>query len=205
MAFDPCSDDGFERDLRLAFGTASPCPPPLPFPEADSARAEGTYNTMWSPSGIGAAPSPDPIEVAAIKQHTVGPIFSAFVADIGPVSTGNLWGPRLHYARIGGVEHGAPSALVSSETTPRQLDAISVRVLQKPRARRGPASLVQTPLAQSIRWTITDALGRMVLASDLDLVSTMVTVSTHELATGVYRFSVSGADMHGSAAFTVVR
>ncbi len=29
VAFDPCSDDGFERDLRPAFGTVSPCPPAL--------------------------------------------------------------------------------------------------------------------------------------------------------------------------------
>jgi len=50
IAFDPCSEEGFERDLRPAFETTTPCPLPLLFLEADSARIEGAYATMWAPS-----------------------------------------------------------------------------------------------------------------------------------------------------------
>lgn len=109
-AFQPCSFDGFERELTLGFGARRACvPSPGPlFP--DSVRVEGDYDTFWHPPGSATA-----VPVAAIKRFLVGVISSTFVADIGPVRTGNLWGPELRYARIGGADYGMPGFAVGEE------------------------------------------------------------------------------------------
>ncbi|MEO0558340.1 MAG: hypothetical protein AAF170_09170 [Bacteroidota bacterium] len=208
VAFNPCSEDGFERDLRPAFGAIGRCAsPPSSFTGDDSVRVEGVYNTQWTPRAArsGQAGPFAPVDVAAIKTYTVhGAIFSTFVADIGPISTGNLWGPRLHYARIGGVSYGGPSVLVRTASTPRQFGAISVRVLQNP-VRDLARFATRFPPAQPARWTITDVIGRIVLSADLDPASSRISIPTDGLATGVYRFAVSAAGSQAVAPFTVIR
>lgn len=109
----PCSaTDLFERDLRLGFGTRLPCPA-----SADSVVVAGQYGAVWQPDVLSGPATP--IDVAAIKQFTVGYVhFTTFVADIGPVRAGNLWGPSLHYARVGGVEYGTPEMTVAEPGGP---------------------------------------------------------------------------------------
>lgn len=115
----PCTlDDLFERDLRLGFGTRAACdPPPGPGWFPDSVFVEGQYNTTWRQPLVRSGTS-TPIDVAAIKQFTVGGLFTTFVADIGPVRAGNLNGPSLHYAVIDGVTYGTPEIVVAETGGP---------------------------------------------------------------------------------------
>ena len=106
----PCDlDDEFERDLQLAFGARAACGPP-PGPSPDSVFVEGQYNTTWRPDVLSGTSTP--VAVAAVKYFSVGIIFTTFVADVGPVASGNLWGPRLHYAVIDGVAYGTPELVI---------------------------------------------------------------------------------------------
>ena len=198
------AEDGFARDLRAAFGMRSACPDAA-VPGADSVWVEGTYATRWAPAGVGGQGPFDPVEVAAIKQFTVGAIFSTFVADVGPVATGNLWGPRLHYARIGGVEYGEPSVLVSTDRQPEG-DRLAVRTLGNP-VRREARFSVGGRVAHGGRWTVTDALGRTVETAPLARSprGALVRVSTAGLTPGPYRFTLHADGSRASVAFTVVR
>jgi hypothetical protein len=45
-------------------------------------------------------------------------LFTTFVADIGPVRAGNLWGPSLHYAVVGGVAYGTPELVIAEPGGP---------------------------------------------------------------------------------------
>ena len=199
------ADDGFERALRAAFGTRAACPSPSPS-GADSVWVEGTYATRWAPAGVDGGDAPEPVDVAAIKTFTVGgALFSTFVADVGPVATGNLWGPRLHYARVGGVEYGAPSVLVSTERQPAG-GRLTVRAQVNPV--RGEARFaVDGAAARGARWRVTDALGRTLQTRSLDrsVGPAVVRVSTRGLAPGVYRFLLDADGEQASVAFTVVR
>ena len=199
-----CSeDDGFERDLRAAFGTGTACPPTTLY--ADSVWVEGAYDARWAPQGVGELGPFEAVDVAAIKDYSTGVIFSTFVADVGPVSTGNLWGPRLHYARIGGVEYGAPSVLVAGDRQPEGARP-TVRVLGNP-VRREARFALDAPPARDAWWTVTDALGRTVRTARVAGASpgAVVRVPTVGLAPGVYRFTLDADGARASVAFTVVQ
>ena len=109
----PCSTtDLFERDLRLAFGARLACEA-----AADSVFVEGQYDKWWWPDVLSG--TSEPVEVASMKQFTVGYVHvTTFVADIGPVRAGNLWGPSLHYAVIDGIEYGTPEMVIEEPGGP---------------------------------------------------------------------------------------
>ena len=202
----PCADAGFERDLRLGFGARLECDPPPPsLPDADSVFVEGQYDVTWAPdvlSGTGRA-----VPVAAIKWYTVGGVISStFVADVGPVRTGNLWGPSLHYAVVGGVEYGAASFAVSAEADAPRPSAFEVRVLGNP-TRSDAAFDLRAARPDRVRLRVYDALGREAWASDVAVGSDWrrARVPAAALAPGRYVLSVSGASGRAAVPFSVVR
>lgn len=81
-------------DLRSAFGDT------LEHSDEESAIAVsgGFQRTV--------AISSSEVLVAAVKEFTTGLWFWSYAADVGFRGGGNLWGPRLAYARIGGTEYG---------------------------------------------------------------------------------------------------
>lgn len=203
---EPCADDGFERDLRLGFGARLACDPPPPsLPDADSVFVEGEVGTVWAPEVLeGAAES---VAVAAVKRYVVGGfIFSEFVADVGPVRTGNLWGPSLHYAVVGGVEYGGAGFVVNAESGALARPALEVRVLGNPT--RGRAAFdVRAPSPERAVTAVYDVLGREVWRGEIAIGSDWrrVEVPAARLASGRYVFSVSGSAGRSTKAFTVVK
>lgn len=198
VAVDPCHvGDYFMRDLRLAFGARTACPGV----EADSVVVEGAYDTSWTLDGV-------PIAVAAVKEYVVdGLIFSEFVADIGPVGAGNLWGPRLHYARVGGVEYGSPILMaVAAEPTPSRPDDLSLRVIQNP-VRAWASFEVRASRSERGRIEVFDLSGRRVHAMPVELAPgwRRVEIPTASLAAGTYVARVSTAEGGASQRFTVLR
>ena len=197
---DPCAwEDYFVRDLRLGFGARVACPAS----PSDSVSVEGGYNEVWT------APGGAPVNVAAIKTFIVvdGLIYSTFVADIGPVGGGNLWGPRLHYARIGAVEYGTPGIVVSVEPAIPTTAGLQVRVLGNPV--RGPVAVeIQSPSVQQALIEVFDLTGRRVWSDGLPLTrgSTRIDLPTRLLSSGTYlvRVFVEGGGT-ASGVFTVVR
>src|SRR5690554_1637829 len=53
--------------------------------------------------------------VDALKQFSTI-LFANYAADIGLLSVGNLWGPRLTYARVGGREYGTERYAIAVDT-----------------------------------------------------------------------------------------
>jgi len=196
----PCvSEDYFVRDLRLAFEARVACPESPP----DSVFVEGGYNEMWT------VPGGSPVPVAAIKTFFVvdGLIYSTFVADIGPVGGGNLWGPRLHYARIGGIEYGTPRIVVSVEPSIPTTPGLQVRILGNPV--HGSAAIeIRSPSVQPALIEVFDLTGRRVWSDGLPLTrgSTRIDLPARLLSSGTYLVRVS-AEEGGTASgtFTVVR
>ena len=196
---DPCaSEDYFARDLRLGFEARVACPAPPP----DSVFVEGGYDEVWT------APDGVPVNVAAIKTFFLdGLIYSTFVADIGPVGGGNLWGPRLHYARIGGVEYGTPRIVVSVEPAIPATAGLQVRILGNP-VHGSAAVEIRSPFARSALIEVFDLTGRRVWSNGLPLTrgATRTDLPTRLLSSGTYLIRVS-AEGGGTASgvFTVVR
>ena len=158
---DPCSfdDDYFVRDLRLGIGTTVDCPTGS---DASQIVVEGELDTQWTPPGGGS------VDVAAIKTITVEVLFATFVADIGPVGAGNLWGPRLAYARIDGVEYGTPYVFVSEEEGP-EASGLGVRTASPIRSGSGLRLSVRGAAPAEARVEVFDALGRRVARRDVTL------------------------------------
>ncbi len=198
VAVDPCHvGDYFVRDLRLAFGARAACPGA----EADSVVVEGAYDTSWTLDGVAVA-------VAAVKRYVVdGLIFSEFVADIGPVGGGNLWGPRLHYARVGGVEYGSPVLVaVAAEPTPPKVAGLEVRILQNP-VRARASFEVRASRSERGRIEVFDLSGRRVRTVPVELAPgwRRVEIPTASLAAGTYVARVSTVEGAASRRFTVLR
>ena len=195
---DPCAwEDYFVRDLRLGFEARVACPAPPP----DSVFVEGGYNEVWT------APDGAPVNVAAIKTFFLdGLIYSTFVADIGPVGGGNLWGPRLHYARIGGVEYGTPRIVVSVEPAIPATTGLQVRVLGNP-VHGSAAFEIRSPLVQPALIEVFDLTGRRVWSNGLPLTrgATRTDLPTRLLSSGTYLIRVSTGGGTTSGVFTVVR
>ena len=206
VAVVPCAEAGFERDLRLGFGARLECDPPPPsLPDADSVFVEGEYDVTWAPDVL--TGTAEQVSVAAVKRYTVGGvIFSTFVADVGPVRTGNLWGPSLHYAIVGGVEYGAAEFAVSSEASTPRASAFEVRVLGNP-SRSDAAFDLRAVQPDRVRLRVYDVLGREAWASEI-VVGTdwrRAQVPAAALASGRYVLSVSGTVGRVAVPFTVVR
>ena len=205
----PC-EGNFQRDLRLGFGARVACdPPPEWFPEADSVLVYGEYDREWAPSALPGTGSNSAVAVAAVKSYAVGGFwFSTFVADVGPVRAGNLWGPTLHYASVGGVEYGAPGFAVSvgSESPAPEGPGMDVRVLGNPSA-QGVGFEARAPSARRVRFVVYDALGRAAWSSDVALSSswTRIAVPPGALASGSYVLVAIGAGVRSVTPFTVAR
>lgn len=198
VAVDPCHvGDYFVRDLRLAFGARTACPGA----EADSVVVSGAYDTSWTLDGVS-------IPVAAVKEYVVdGLIFSEFVADIGPVGAGNLGGPRLHYARVGGVEYGSPILMVvAAEPTPPEAAGLDVRVVPNP-VRARASFEVRAPRPAHGRIDVFDLSGRRVRSVPVELAPgwRRVEIPTASLAAGTYVVRVTTAEGGASQRFTVLR
>ncbi len=196
---DPCSDDDyFERDLRLGFGARVDCPTS----SGDSLFVEGAYDEIWT------APGGAPVSVAAIKTFFLGGlIYSAFVADVGPTGAGNLWGPRLHYARIGGVEYGTPLIVVAVEPSAPTASDLDVRVLGNPVRDRADFEIHSVTTTQASA-ELFDAVGRRLWSTALLLPPGLsrFDVPADQLGSGTYLLRVSLHDgSMASRRFTVVR
>ena len=202
----PCAESGFERDLRLGFGTRQACDPPSGAePEADSVFVEGEYDATWAPDPIRGTAAP--VAVAAVKRFTVGCcVWTRFVADIGPVFTGNLGGPSLHYALVGGVEYGAAEFATAGEPSAPSRGAIEVRTLGNP-TRGGVAFDLRGPSPHRAVAVVYDVVGREVLSVDVTVGTDWqrVEAPSAHLAPGRYVLSVSGPVGRSTTAFTVVR
>ncbi len=202
----PCGYNGFERDLRLGFGARVACePPPVGSPDADSVFVEGEYDVLWGPDVLTGPATP--VEVAALKRYVVRELIgSGFVADVGPVWTGNLWGPRLHYAVVGGVEYGAPGFATDAGPRSPPRSAFEVRLLGNP-TRDGVAFDLRAPSPRETRCIVYDVLGRSVWSSAIVLSAEWRRVRVPEaaLAAGSYVLRVSAGEEHAAVPFTVVR
>jgi hypothetical protein len=197
---DQCAeDDDFERPLRLGFGDLIACPTGS---WGDSLSVQGSYNIIWTP------PGGTPVEIAGWKWFVVGRFWSTqFLTDIGPVSAGNLWGPRLHYARIGGVEYGTPDMTVASEPSPTR--AFTLAVTPNPARERAHATVV-LPEASTVRIAVYDVLGREALllhAGRLPAGGSRFALDASALPAGFYVARVTDTDRGGQRvrAFTVLR
>ena len=201
-----CASNGFERDLRLSFGASIACPSVPDRPEwADSARVDGVYDAEWAPSVLSGMASPT--RVAAIKYYTVGGVlFTTFVSDIGPIWTGNLAGPVLHYARIGGAEYGRAELAVSVEPAEQGLRDLHVRALRNPVQDQAIFD-VSSSDAQFGRWKVVDMLGRAVLTGELALEpgGKQLVLETGRLSAGLYHLMVQVDADAARASFVVVR
>lgn len=89
-------------DLRSAFGDT--------LDYSDEQEAIGVSGGFQEYVRIGSSE----ILSAAVKRFSTGLWFWSYAADVGFRGGGNLWGPRLAYARIGGTEYG--SIIVSKES-----------------------------------------------------------------------------------------
>lgn len=200
----PC-DGNFQRDLRLGFGARVACDPPPEWRDADSVFVYGEYDREWRPSSLPGTGPHAPVAVAAVKNYAVGAWFSSFVADVGPVGAGNLWGPALHYAVVGGVEYGAPGFVVASEPARPAPAAFEVRVRGNP-SQGGAAFDVRARSPRPARLAVYDALGREVWASEVVVGPDWrrAQVPAAALAPGRYVLTVSGSGERTAAPFTVV-
>ena len=195
---DPCSFDAgdFVRDLRLAIGTTVDCPPGS---DASQIVVEGELDTQWTPPGGGS------VDVAAIKTITVEVLFATFVADIGPVGAGNLWGPRLAYARIDGVEYGTPYVFVSEEEGP-EASGLGVRTASPIRSGSGLRLSVRGAAPAEARVEVFDALGRRVARRDVTVgVAWRAVTLPVRLASGAYRVRLAAGTEQTTVPLTVVR
>lgn len=196
VAADPCADNYFARDLRLGFGARVKCPMPPP----DSVIVEGAYDLVWT------APGGELVEVAAIKYFFVdGIIYTEFVADVGPVGGGNLWGPRLHYARVGGVEYGTPRIPVAAESVAPAVASLEVTVLRNP-VRQHAAFGFRSTRPQRAYVEVFDVVGRRVWKAPVQLSATWsrVDVPVSEFGAGTYFVRVSAEGDKVSRPFTVM-
>lgn len=160
-----CSVDPFERDLSLAFTSRVACSGVAgELAGADSVFVDGAYDAPWQPFGLrGAAPS---FEAAAVKTYSVGILFTTFVADVGPIAEGNLWGRRLHYAKIGGQEYGAPGFVVSTPRGAPRPGGPEMRVLGNPTTGNA-AFAFRTKGGAEAAASVFDMLGRRVWESSV--------------------------------------
>ena len=203
-AVEPCADDVFERDLRLGFGTRRACDPPTDA-EADSVVVEGEYHATWAPEPIRGPAAP--VAVAAVKRYTVGCcIWTAFVADVGPVRAGNLSGPELHYALVGGVEYGAAEFPTAGEPGAPRRSALEVRTLGNP-VRGRLAFRVRDASPHRAVAVVHDALGREVLSAVVAVATDwrLVELPSSGLPSGRYVLSVSGPAGRSTTPFTLAR
>ena len=201
---EPCAEDGFERDLRLGFGTRQACGISSEA-EPDSVFVDGEYEATWAPDPVrGTANS---LAVAAIKRYTVGGVvFTEFVADVGPTQTGDLGGPRLHYALVGGVEYGAAEFATAGESYAPSHNAYEVRALGNPSS--GQAAFdVRGPSPQMVEAVVHDVLGREVWSANAAVGPDWRRMEVPPAlgAAGPYVLTVSGPDGRTTARFTVVR
>ncbi len=104
------------------------------------------------------------------------------------------------------MEYGAASILLDADSDSLTPARTQISVLGNP-VRDRALFAIQSPPARAARWTVTDALGRTVLSSSIELASgsPKVGVPTNELATGVYRFTVVSGEAGTSVPFTVIR
>ena len=205
VAVDPCWGDAFMRDLRLGFGAVVPCPEPGWWPGPDSVVVEGAYNTVWQPEVLSG--TAQYVEVAAVKNFYINQlIWTGFVADVGPTGSGNLWGPRLHYARIGGVEYGNPEITLAQEPFTPEAAALEVRVLGNP-VRGRAAFEVRAASPQWAQADVLDALGRRLWRNALVLSPAWVRVEVpvSSLGSGTHFLRVSTERGAVSRPFSVVR
>lgn len=204
-AVQPCGDRGFERDLRLGFGTRRACGTPSGgVPKADSVFVEGEYNATWAPDPIRG--SAKPVAVAAIKRYTVGLVFTSFVADVGPVRTGNLSGLSLHYAIVGGVEYGAAEFATNVEPSGVSQSTFQIRLLGNPTL-GGVAIDLRAPSLRQTQCVVYDVLGRSVWSSSVVVSAewSRVRVPDAALTPGSYVLAVSSDGERTTVRFTVVQ
>ena len=196
LAVNPCaSDDDFERPLRLGFGAAISCPPWM---QEDSLFVDGGYGVTWTPGGG------PPIQIASWKWYAVdGFWLSTFFADIGPVAAGNLWGPRLHYARVGGVEYGAP--ILTAAEVPPAGRSVTLSVAPNP-AEGGATVRLTLPAPRDVRVEIFDILGRRVALLQSGLLGAGISLlAVPALPPGSYTVRARGVGVMARARLIVVR
>ena len=171
-------------DLRADFGTKVNHPDGSSGPIGVSGGYEG-YPGFGKPDLV----------VAAVKEFVMPTWFWSYAADSGFTGGGNLWGPRLRYARVGGIEYGA--VVVSNEENPRR-DQAEPSLFAYP----NPASSVLTVSLQTevgrerCLLTITDIIGRTVNSSSVQLISEPYTIDVNisKLAPGMYFVHVRCAE-----------
>lgn len=108
----------------------------------------------------------DQLLVPAVKQFISQAWQWSFAADIGFLGGGNLWGPVLEYARVGGVEYG--SIVVSSEALPRTTEANDRALFFFPNPARDVVNLAfnaDTP--SSLQLEFFNLTGKRVAVHDL--------------------------------------
>lgn len=189
-AADPCALDLFSRPLRLGFGARIACPG-AGAGGPDSLVVEGAYDVWWAPEVLSGNAESE--QFAARKLFTAGGVlFTEFIADVGPVGGGNLWGPRLHYARVGGREYGVPEVSVARELEPPVVAELSVRLLENPV--RGRAAIeVRASASRVVRAEVFDAVGRRVWSSVVPITARRGRIEgpTSDLGAGAYFVTVS--------------
>lgn len=130
------------------------------------------------------------VTVPAVKTFIGFVIFASYAADVGLISSGNLWGPRLSYALVSGVEYGVsrdPAMHVGVER-PEQSSSL-VDVYPNP-----VLDVVSVDLGGRIPgWksiVVVDIQGRVV--QKLRTTGDRVNVDLRDRAPGLYMIRITG-------------
>jgi hypothetical protein len=144
-----------QADLTSAFGTTTQ----QTNPDEPAMIVTGGYD---HPIRIG----PSDLIVPAVKRFAVGPWMWSYAADIGFLGGGNLWGPELAYARVGGTEYG--SMVVSREARPVTGHAPSRALFFFPNPARDMVNVVfESAGTGTTELEIYDLSGKLVARHDL--------------------------------------
>ena len=168
-------------DLRSDFGSTVDHPDGL----SDPINVTGEYETSL---GLG---QPE-ITVAAIKDFSSFVWFWSFAADVGFLGGGNLWGPRIRYARVSGVEYG--TVLVSVEkVSNREQSSAEVSVYPNPATSDLNIS-IRADSCDRCSIIISDTIGRHVSTYPVHSVGvvTIVHIDVSSLVPGLYFVRVKG-------------
>lgn len=168
-------------DLRTHFGTSVNHPDGM----SDQIDVTGGYE-MSLRVGL------PQVVAAAVKEFATPSWFWSFAADIGFAGGGNLWGPRLMYASVGGVEYGA--VFVGTEKVPSREKSKSNLSLYPNPAINALTVSIDVGNCAGCSVIISDAIGRNV--HSFPVLSTgvpyFVNVDVSMLAAGLYFVRVQG-------------
>lgn len=157
-------------DLRSAFG--------------DSVYyGEGADDFYWVQGGYRAVLEigDDTVEVPALKLFQSPLWHESYAADIGFVGGGNLWGPSLTYAEVGGIMYGVSRTPTTVEEAP-QFDGFGIEAVYPNPVRDKAAVVYRSSRPGRVVVEVFNVLGQRIWVEEASAISVGVHVQALDTA-----------------------